>query len=308
MDPVFMKDLNEKYGPLEWRLPEASAIYWAAYGLDQARREQQKIKQDDLITLRRVIYQSMQMSFQRGRLVADNADRQFKFAPNLEIIGKVNAAYEQAMDDDPKNRDHIETAHRNFLRDAVWFLYTYNRKGDAQAWFQYLGKHYPNKPLLEGQTNSFPRNLTLDEYALAMIQEEVGDPDQRKITAILEGMEQTALEDLVVGEEDHFTALRDMQNQVYRLYKSKVGDEAITNRLHIEPLSEMHGRVLTNMLTWQLSPTAAGVLATKLGVPMLPRLQFTNAPPPSGNLESPAEPQSSNAPLHSVAPAESPPK
>jgi hypothetical protein len=30
LDPVFMKEIDERYGPLEWRLPEAHAIYWAA--------------------------------------------------------------------------------------------------------------------------------------------------------------------------------------------------------------------------------------------------------------------------------------
>src|SRR5689334_9923079 len=33
MDPEFMKEVNDRYGPLEWRLPEAHAIYWAALGL-----------------------------------------------------------------------------------------------------------------------------------------------------------------------------------------------------------------------------------------------------------------------------------
>src|SRR5215471_16968975 len=32
MDPQFMKEVNERYGPLEWRLPESHAIYWAALG------------------------------------------------------------------------------------------------------------------------------------------------------------------------------------------------------------------------------------------------------------------------------------
>ena len=35
MDPSFVKQVDEKYGPLEWRLPEAHAIYWAALGLER---------------------------------------------------------------------------------------------------------------------------------------------------------------------------------------------------------------------------------------------------------------------------------
>src|SRR5262249_30506022 len=62
MDPAFMQKVDHDHGPLEWRLPEASAIYWAALGLEKAKENPTKIKEDDLITLRRVIYQSMQMS------------------------------------------------------------------------------------------------------------------------------------------------------------------------------------------------------------------------------------------------------
>src|SRR5262245_17044347 len=55
MDPAIMKKADDAYGPLEWRLPEASAIYWAVVGLDSS-------KKSELITLRRVIYQSLQTS------------------------------------------------------------------------------------------------------------------------------------------------------------------------------------------------------------------------------------------------------
>jgi hypothetical protein len=55
MDPEFMKLLDERYGPLEWRLPEAHAIYWAADGLKEANQNPRKVNPGDLIQLRRVI-------------------------------------------------------------------------------------------------------------------------------------------------------------------------------------------------------------------------------------------------------------
>src|SRR5262245_5462573 len=36
MDVAMMKQIDDTYGPLEWRLPEAHAIYWATRGLQQA--------------------------------------------------------------------------------------------------------------------------------------------------------------------------------------------------------------------------------------------------------------------------------
>ena len=42
MDPAFMKQVDETYGPLEWRLPEASAIYWGALGLEEAKKDESR--------------------------------------------------------------------------------------------------------------------------------------------------------------------------------------------------------------------------------------------------------------------------
>src|SRR5438046_4381402 len=66
MDPEFMKTVDERYGPLEWRLPEAHAIYWAAEGLKREQEKPEKIpKKDDVVTFRRVVYQNNQLTFQR---------------------------------------------------------------------------------------------------------------------------------------------------------------------------------------------------------------------------------------------------
>ena len=280
MDPKFMKELDERYGPLEWHLPEASAIYWAAEGLEHAKADDRRIDPNDLITLRRVIYQSMQLSFQRGRLVANQVDRKFEFGPNLEIIPKVSAAYEQAMEDDPKNRDHIETAHRNFLKDAVFFLYTYNRVADAANWFKYLTRTYPDKPLLDGKPNSLPKNETLDDYAIDRINEEIKDRGTDKTKLVLEGMERKALESLAVGEEDQYVGLDNLAQKIRNSYMDKIGtNSTINTRLYMPPLREIRQTVLDRLLDGELSPQMAAQLRTKLKLPAAaPKPQSTNSP------------------------------
>ena len=44
-----------------------------------------------------------------------------------------------------------------------------NRVAEAAKWFRYLGEKYPDKPILDGVPNSFPRNLTLDQYAVVAL-------------------------------------------------------------------------------------------------------------------------------------------
>lgn len=285
MDPQEMKKVDEHYGPLEWRLPEAHAIYWAYEGLEAAKRNPRRIDPNELIMLRRVVYQSMQLSFHRGRLIPDNVEKRFEFGPNLDIIPKVSAAYEEEMERDPKNRDHIETAHRNFLRDAVYFLYEYNREADAIKWYKYLCDKYPDKPLLESEPNSLPKNLSLDNFAIGRIEEEIGDPSQDKVIGVIEGMLTTAYRDLAVGEDDRAVGLQRLAEKVHAKFEKKNSfNEKTKERLGIPTMLEMKKEVLRRLLDPQhgLPPELAAVLATKTGQKYPPATLIEPAiiPPP----------------------------
>ncbi len=268
MDPAFMKEVDQRYGPLEWRLPEAHAIYWAAVGLKKAEQNATRIKPDDLITLRRVIYQSMLMSFQRGRLVTNPFEKFFEFGPNLEIIPKVNSAYLQAADEDLPNRDHILKAHRNFLRDAVYFLYAYNRLADAAYWYKELGTRYPNQYLVDGDTNSLPANVTLDEYAVGKVQEDVGDTlDRNRIKAAIEGLLVNAYRSLALGEDDRAAGFKLLAEKVRTTYESKTKTRA--EALHISPIEDIQKEILDRLLDPEkgLPFEVRSVLRQKLGMP-----------------------------------------
>ena len=100
LDIDLMRQVDEAYGPLEWRLPEAHAIYWAFKGLQFAKRE-------DLITLRRVIYQTMELAFERGRLVWNAASKVYELGPNIEIIANSNRAFETQISEEDEQKVNI---------------------------------------------------------------------------------------------------------------------------------------------------------------------------------------------------------
>jgi hypothetical protein len=248
-------------------LPESHAIYWAAQGLEAAKRNPTKIKPDDLITLRRVIYQSMQTSFQRGRLVANPFLKSFEFGPNLDIIPKVSAAYEEAAHDDAKNHDHIETAHKNFLKDAVYFLYEGNRIPDAAKWYKYLGTKFPNATLLDYQTNSFARNLTMDEYAVSRAQEDVDESMSRdRVKAVVEGLLVRALSSLALGEDERAAGFKLLAGKVRDTYSQNTKVRA--DALAISSLDDIQREVLNRMLDPEngVVPEMRAVLRTKLNL------------------------------------------
>jgi len=280
MDPVFMKQVDQEYGPLEWRLPEASAIYWAALGLEKAKLNPGKVNKDDLIGLRRVIYQSMNLNVLRGRLVDNPFEKVFEFGPNLDIIGKTSAAYEQAIAEDVKNRDNIQHAHRNFLRDAVYLLYEHNRIADAARWYQYLGTTYPDQNLLDDNTNSLPRQLTLDEYCVARVEEDVGGTSPDRVQSAIDGLLVNSYESLILNEDDRAAGYRLLAQKIWDTYESKIPKER-EQAMGLKPVEETRQEVLSRLLDAEhgLPTEMRAALRAKLGMP--PETAPAPAPAPA---------------------------
>ena len=269
IDPVFAKSVDDKYGPLDWRLPEAHAIYWGALGLDAAGKNPDKVKPDDFITLRRIIYQSLLQAFHHGHIIVDPFSHSYSLGPNLNIVSQVNAAYEEMMSEDAQNRDHIEKAHRNFLRDAVYFLYENNRLAEADRWFKYLGEKYPDKPIIENQPDSLPKNLTLDEYAVAVVQIDIGETSQERVTSAVQGLLTRAYYELAVGENDRYENFKRLANKVYQNYEAKTSGSKGDQRIPLPPYDTLNRAMINALLDPEKgAPYAArAVLRTQLGLP-----------------------------------------
>jgi len=293
MDPALMKQIDEQYGPLEWRLPEASAIYWAAQGLQRATENPSKVSPgDDLIVLRRVIYQCMQLSWQRGHIVDSPFVTGLEFGPNLDIIPKVNETYLKMYDEeaDPNQRNGIPNAQRNFLRQAVYTLYVYNRMADAAKWYKYLGDKFPDKNILDNDPKSLPRNLTLDQYVVGCVQEDINETSHDRVVAILEGLLTTAYTSYVLDEDDRAEGLQALARQARQKYMSTIDAQRVS-ALGLPPFKTIQSTVLDRMLnpTNGLAPDAAAILRTKLNLP-------SQKTPPAAPVEQPAATPGTNAP------------
>jgi hypothetical protein len=298
IDPVFAKKTDAEYGPLDWRLPEAHAIYWAALGLEKARENPDKVKAADLISLRRVIFQSDYQAFKHGRIISNPFNPSVELAPNLDLVSRANDAYLFFMNDDPGSSNNIANAHRNFLRDAIYFLYENNRMTEAARWFKYLGEQYPDKQIIENQPNSLPKNLTLDEYVVAVVNIDIGETSQERVTSAVQGFLTHAYLDLAIGQDDRAVGFQALAKIVYDQYQKKMRDQP---RAWLPPMNDIKNNVLNQLLdTKQGLPFAArAVLRTLLGMPA-----ETNAPPQtvSTNAIAPALlPSSTNSPATNAA-------
>jgi hypothetical protein len=262
MDPVLMKKVDDTYGPLEWRLPEASAIYWAAVGLEKSNKK-------DLVTLRRVIYQSLQMSVLRGRIVLARPDGSYVFGPDLSKISLADEGYQKMLAEETEKLEGVRVAHRNFLKEVVFLLYLHNRLAEANHWLTVLKEKYPD---------ALPPGETVEHYALKRLTENVASLDHNRTKALLEGLLTQHFENLAIDEDDRAAGLLRMARQVWQYYESTI--QGRLNALRMEPLPEIASRVRDQLLDPQtgLPPEYSARLRTKLGLPP-PSATPTNAPP-----------------------------
>ncbi len=305
LDPVFVKMVDDHYGPLDWRLPEAHAIYWGAKALEEAAKQPDKVKTDDLITVRRIIYQSLLQSFQHGRIIISPFNKKNQsLGPNLDLVPRVNDAYLQfyAEEEDPSQRNSIVNAHRNFLRDAIYFLYEADRMSEAQKWFNYLGEKYPDKYIIENQPDSLPKNLTLDQYAVAVVQIDIGETSQDRVSAAVAGLLTRAYYALAIGEEDRYENLLRLAERVHERYdaKSSVGSKGGNFRTALMPFNDMKSAVIRRLLDPQngVSYGARAALVTRLNLPA----EMLVATPDANSAPAPVDAISTNAPSTNAGP------
>ena len=144
-----------------------------------------------------------------------------------------------------------------------------DRTKEAQGWFNYLAATYPNKPIIENQIDSLPATLTLDQYAVAVVQIDIGETSQQRVTSAIMGLLTRAYYDLAIGEEDRYQNLERLAERVHRNYVNKTykyaGGE---NRIGLAPFEDMKKAVVRNLLDPQYGMTYEdrAALVTRLGL------------------------------------------
>ena len=167
LEPEWLKRLDEKYGVLDWRLPEAHAIYWAERGREKWLGEKDSFKR---LQCDRMIFQSLNLAFQKGRLLYLKDLSTLEMTPNIQVVDALNKQYEAAWDTYGENLIHAP--YGNFLVNAIVLLYQFGEKKKAEE-FMKLGKARPifgtrfNKPLVEFVEKELAEDMQAASYSQA---------------------------------------------------------------------------------------------------------------------------------------------
>ena len=122
MEPATMREIEARFGSIDWRLPSAQALYWAWRGLRTAAASK-------ILPCRRMIYTAISdMAYRHGILDGDLSADDYIFAarPNTALIESGADFFEETMSRHEFNG--IRFAYVGFLRNAIVIL---ARDGEA---------------------------------------------------------------------------------------------------------------------------------------------------------------------------------
>jgi hypothetical protein len=297
MDPVIIQKVDEEYGPFDWRLPDAHAVYWAELYRQKnndtnslwPRANAFETNGSDSDMVRRNIFQSLRMVCFRGGALAPSVTnvtaQNFMLWPNLDLVPKISAAYDKMISEQPNS--NFQNAHKNFLKEAIPLLYVNGRTTEAARWFDYLKRNF---------TNAFvgkEANISLQDFVVMTVNEDDKETDQNRVEDNIAGFFTMEFRCLLSDEDDVAVNYDNLAKKVWNHYQEKIG--TISNdRLKLHPLTEIRQRVLDGLLNPdpQISPLntySQNYLRTKLG------LKKPN-PAETSPAVAPAEPASSAAP------------
>jgi len=222
LDPGAMKAVDEAYGPLDWRLPDAHAIYWARQGIPYAR------SRFDRIQLERSIFQSMANAFLRGRMIDNRELGYFALTPNLALYSRVRQAYLDALAEFP-NDDSIQVAFRNFLSDAAMIFYTYNLESRAREIYAELADRFPEVAAADG----------FEAYLYKQWQEYGRDFSPGQASAFVESALYQSHFWRALGDRDRAAGFARMAQLAWQRYMDIRQDPEFRARTGLPPLEEM---------------------------------------------------------------------
>jgi len=254
LDSAHMQRLVQTYGPLDWRLPEAHAVYWASLGLESAERNVN-------IQCERVIFQSLNLAFKTGRLIYLKDIDYLEMAPNLALVDAVDRQYRKSMARHPDNTS-VRAAYENFLVDAVVLLYQFGLREKAKEYLDKARKEFGS------QTKRYRKSL--DEFALDELTKDLKAASYHQAQDAVQGYLLNAYYALALGEYDRANAMEDIAARIWKKYMRFIA--GTEKRRRLPPYPQMKRNAAKRCLKLFPPQLAARLLAeleqngSKIGV------------------------------------------
>jgi hypothetical protein len=170
--------------------------------------------------------------------------------------------------------DILEGAPELCARRRLFSLRKQPHRPRRTSGINYLVERYPDKAIIDNVPDSLPKNMTLEQYVVAVVQIDIGETSQERVTSAVQGLLTHAYLDLAIGQDDRAAGFLLLAEKVHANYQAKMGRDQ--PRASLPPLNDLRRVVLNLLLDSQrgLPFAARAALRTQLGMPA-----ETTAPP-----------------------------
>ena len=243
MDPDWMLQLMERFGPLDWRLPMVQAVYWTSYGLHVC--EAAELGDITSLNTDRMVLNALKSLTWRGRLTyienPDDANRPFltwgsdwRFVePTQKEFILMGQATSKARGTDFAS-NQLAIGHVNYLAHAMEMLYAGYHRKQAQELLDYVREAY-DPPGIEWSKD-------LEDFVIWRLNYG-GQPSQETAYSQITPALKIAFLRRIAGDMEGYRKSVSYAKRVYAAYTVDV-----PVRLALPPFGVMSRDVLMNLL------------------------------------------------------------
>ena len=287
LDPVFMRKLNKIYGPvpfddpnthlpLDWRLADSHAIYWAVMGLEIFARDQKRKLDMTETNTDRIVGHCLQDLFRNGKMYiydvpvpvpSDDPSKEpevqmYKdvfLRPDLRMFEPYNTAMLAVIYKyqvlEGGSLESLKNGHRNMLKNAILSFYQAGHKAYAQKIYNEMRKLYP--------LDEF-KNPSVEEFVKARFYEEMKDLIINDAKEIIIGMLRESYFRYALYDDDEAASRESLAREVWSYYQSKYSD---SERIDLPDFSVLRYLGLLDFLNdAQYPPNLRGSLLARMKV------------------------------------------
>jgi hypothetical protein len=207
IDPAYAKQLVDKYGPLDFRQPEAHAVYWGAKSLEHVKPTENRIHGE------RMVYQPLVRIFQLGRLNYDPKKGMMWWSPDVRFADSVRKVFLEKFEVlEPEYREiGRESAYKNWMRNAITILYEYGAKNKAEEFLKALDEFDPRPEY----------KVPIEDFVIREAAQDIDQGQYQQVTAYIEGYIARYLYYLALGEQEVAQAHLAMAQHTYARFMAK---------------------------------------------------------------------------------------
>lgn len=229
MEPVRMVQATKKFGPIDWRLPAAHALYWGSRGTDVGRMEvnEHNAESLDFINAYRLVMQSVQDMWRFGDLyfnyleVHEDRPSYYQGFPNAYFVPSYGGMLEEVtvasglFEAERRSYRQFSAGYMNFLRDAVRFFYRRGDTAQAEYWYDKLrnwtGVNINDTTFIDEVA------LPLDEFADKQIFDSMGSP-QVAVSEVYGALQGAFIQGLYTGDIEVFNGMWEYARKAHAMF------------------------------------------------------------------------------------------